>query len=1169
LKKLSPKQKAYRSSNPLWHHIILVSFMVFISCKHQPAANIQNETAETPQPINGVKKNTFAAPKIIPITSTNAPKIVKAGKPVITTDSSNGGNPFFNNYGTDQGLALSSVHCSIVDAAGNLWFGTLGGGASRYDGRSFTNFTPQNGLAGGGIYSLMEDANGNIWFGTHGEGVSKYDGNRFISYTTKQGLAGNFVRSIMQDKSGNIWFGTGGGGLSKYDGKTFTNYTTADGLAGNEVYAIMEAKSGDIWFGTNGGGASRYDGKTFINYTIAKGLAGDVVSAILQVRSGDIWFGTNRNGASRYDGKRFTNFTVQQGLPVNSILGMFQDSIGNIWFGTLEGGVSRYDGITFSNYTKAQGLAENSIANIQQDKTGDIWFCSLGGGVSRYIGSSIKNYTSAQGNGIRGIYSIIQSKTGKMWIGSRGGGITSFDGKRFMNYTTDQGLINNDVRTLMEDTSGNIWVGTFGGVSRYDGKSFTNFTKAQGLLGNDIWSIMQDRAGIIWFGSDRGGVSRYDGKSFKNYDTSQGLGGNDVWRILEDKKGNIWLGTHNGGISKFDGISFTNYSTAQGLASNNIYSMILDKSGTIWVGTDGAGASRFDGQRFINFSTSNGLADNVVCSLAEDTLSNIIWMGTNLGYSGLKLDSGSGGNTFEIFNKKTGYPIKDLNVNDICVDKNGILWGGTGDGYLVKFDYKAVKKTSAKLNLVIQNIQINNEDISWYNLLSQKNPGKHADSLALMNEMGVTFGKALSSAFLDSMQNKYGNIQFDSIARFYPVPVNLVLPYDDNNLTVEFAAIEPDLPQQVKYQYKLEGYNKDWSPQSNSTSAVFGNLPEGSYIFRLMALSPYGTWSETNYKFRILPPWQRTWWAYSFYGICLLAGIYFTDRIRRKVVIENERAKTRERELAQAKEIEKAYTELKVTQAQLIQSEKMASLGELTAGIAHEIQNPLNFVNNFSEVNKELLQEMKTELMQGNNQDAVSIADNVIANEEKINRHGQRADAIVKGMLQHSRSDTGVKEPTDINALADEYLRLSYNGLRARDKSFNATLNTNFDRNIGLINIIPQDIGRMLLNLFNNAFYAVSEKKKNTPAGYEPTVSLSTKKANNKVEIRVRDNGNGIPVRIKDKIFQPFFTTKPAGQGTGLGLSLNYDIIKAHGGEISVDSQEGEFTEFVVIIPTG
>ena len=266
--------------------------------------------------------------------------------------------------------------------------------------------------------------------------------------------------------------------------------------------------------------------------------------------------------------------------------------------------------------------------------------------------------------------------------------------------------------------------------------------------------------------------------------------------------------------------------------------------------------------------------------------------------------------------------------------------------------------------------------------------------------------------------------------------------------------------------------------------------------------------------------------------------------------------------------IEKAYAELKATQSQLVQSEKMASLGELTAGIAHEIQNPLNFMNNFSEVNKELLVEMKDEIEKGNVQEVKSIAENVILNEEKIIHHGKRADAIVKGMLQHSRTSEGLKEPADINALADEYLRLAYHGLRARDKSFNAEIITDYDQMIGNMNIIPQDIGRVLLNLYNNAFFAVAEKKKQQPEAYQPTVSVSTRKTGNNVEIRIKDNGNGIPTKILDKIFQPFFTTKPTGQGTGLGLSLSYDIIKAHGGEIKVETKEGEFSEFQIILHT-
>ena len=268
--------------------------------------------------------------------------------------------------------------------------------------------------------------------------------------------------------------------------------------------------------------------------------------------------------------------------------------------------------------------------------------------------------------------------------------------------------------------------------------------------------------------------------------------------------------------------------------------------------------------------------------------------------------------------------------------------------------------------------------------------------------------------------------------------------------------------------------------------------------------------------------------------------------------------------------LQKSLEELKAAQQQLIQSEKMASLGELTAGIAHEIQNPLNFVNNFSEVSNELIDEMKEELEKGDIKEAEAIAADVKQNLEKINHHGQRAADIVKGMLQHSRSSTGQKELTDINALCDEYLRLAYHGLRAKDKSFNAKFETDFDPSLPKINVVPQDIGRVILNLINNAFYTVSEKAKSlmpNAESYEPTVVVSTKNLGDKVEVKVKDNGNGISEKIKDKIFQPFFTTKPTGQGTGLGLSLSYDIVKAHGGEIKVESANGAGTEFTVVLP--
>lgn len=265
--------------------------------------------------------------------------------------------------------------------------------------------------------------------------------------------------------------------------------------------------------------------------------------------------------------------------------------------------------------------------------------------------------------------------------------------------------------------------------------------------------------------------------------------------------------------------------------------------------------------------------------------------------------------------------------------------------------------------------------------------------------------------------------------------------------------------------------------------------------------------------------------------------------------------------------LEKSLQGLKAAQVQLIQSEKMASIGELTAGIAHEIQNPLNFVNNFSEVSKELLDEMNEAIEKVDTEEVKEIMNDIIQNLEKISYHGKRAEAIVKGMLQHSRSSTGLKEPTDINALCDESLRLCYHGLRARDKTFNVKMMTDFDGNIGMVNVMPQDLGRVILNLINNAFYTVDEKLKSGIKDYEPMVFVSTRKVEKSIIISVSDNGNGIPKMNFDKLFLPFFTTKPTGKGTGLGLSLSYDIIKAHGGELNCESEEGVSTVFTITLP--
>jgi signal transduction histidine kinase len=419
---------------------------------------------------------------------------------------------------------------------------------------------------------------------------------------------------------------------------------------------------------------------------------------------------------------------------------------------------------------------------------------------------------------------------------------------------------------------------------------------------------------------------------------------------------------------------------------------------------------------------------------------------------------------------------------------------------------------------------------------------------------------------------------------------NTILPWNQNQLTFAYVGLNYIDPKRNKYAYRLEGYENAWVQAGTRRGVTYTNLPSGTYTFQVIAANSDGIWNNKGDSFTIIinPPWWFTWWAWSLYCILFAAAVYFfiayrSRKLKRQNLILEEKIEVRTKQLSDANQelneqreeitiqrddLSSAISELKSAQTQLIQSEKMASLGELTAGIAHEIQNPLNFVNNFSEVSAEMIDELGEELDKGEVAEARAIALDVKQNLEKIRHHGRRADGIVKGMLEHNRTSTGQKEPTDINKLADEYLRLAYHGLRAKDKTFNAELVTHFEPDLPLVHIIPQDIGRVLLNLFNNAFYAVQQKTKTAGVDYEPGIILTTSAEKGNLLISVKDNGNGIPDAIKDKIMQPFFTTKPTGQGTGLGLSLSYDIVvKGHGGDIAVNSIVGEETVLTVTLP--
>jgi PAS domain S-box-containing protein len=849
-------------------------------------------------------------------------------------------------YNTEQGLALSAVTCGYRDRKGYLWFGTGGGGVSRFDGKNFTTFSTVQGLASNTVWSIGEDNSGNMWFGTTGGGVSRYDGNTFTNYSTAQGLSSNVVYSIIQDRSGMLWFGTGGGGVSRFDGKEFTNFTTADGLAHNVVLCSAQDSSGNLWFGTYGGGVSRYDGTAFTNYATAQGLVFNVIRSIAVDRAGAVWFGSLGGGVSRYDGKSFANYNASQGLINNSIYCVAEDGEGNMWFGTVGGGACRFDGKTFTGFTTAQGLANNMVFSIVTDRTGGVWFGTLGGGICRYDGESLRSYTTSQGLVNNTIWSIGEDNDGNLWFGAAEGGITRYDGKSFANYTSAQGMSNKDVMCITRDRLGRLWFGTYGGgVMAFDGRTFTVYTTAQGLANNNVRCSAEDREGNIWFGTDGGGVSRFDGSVFTNFTVEHGLADNALWCITEDREGNMWFGTDGGGVSRYDGnrvdamlrgklaagpdtrdlmmkdgrpvATFTNYSKAQGLAHNQVYNMTQDAEGHMWFGTAGGGVSRFDGKTFLTYSMLHGLPDDNAYSLKLDAKGDIV-IGTNRGLTVLhgfipaygskepesavppsnKLSNNElrkYAPVWKVFNQNTGYPIKDINTNALYCGNNGILWAGTGDR-LVRFDPGRVHASSEPMHISIQSIKINNTAVCWHELAAGKESGgRNMPGPGLIEEV-MTFGAALTDAQRDTMRSRFSDISFDSVTRFLPLPVNLVLPYAHNNVTFDFAAVEPGRNSLVRYQYLLDGYDDTWSPVTDKTSASFGNINAGTYTFYLRARSPEGVWSKAiAYSFTVRPPVWRTWWMYSLYVLAFVSALWGFVKMR-------ERSVRREHEILRASE---------------------------------------------------------------------------------------------------------------------------------------------------------------------------------------------------------------------------------------------------------------------------
>jgi DNA-binding NtrC family response regulator/ligand-binding sensor domain-containing protein len=591
----------------------------------------------------------------------------------------------WRSYTALDGLANSFVYAMYAEPGGVMWFGTFGGGVSRYDGNTFVNFTTEDGLAGDDVLAIQGDSDGALWFGTL-DGVSRYDGTEFVTFTTEDGLAANAVSTIYCDDDGVLWFGTGywgheSGGVSRYDGKRFVNFSTKDGLPDDFIWSIYHDPHGVLWFGTWGGGVCRYDGKEFRNFTTKDGLADNRILAIHCDRDGIMWFGAWEGGFSRYDGKEFVSFTREDGLVDDSVCcSIHSDPDGTLWFGT-HGGVSRYDGKGFVNLATEDGLPAINVHDIRRDSDGTMWFTTGyvgsvgGGGVSRYDVNTFVNLTTRDGLADNSISAIYRDPDGVMWFGTNGGGVSRYDGKEFRNFAKEDGLADNYVWGIHRDPDGVLWFGTrTGGVSRYDGKEFVNFTKAGGWMNNQVAAVHGDPDGTIWFGTVTSGVSRYDGKEFRDFTKDDGLASNCVWAIHRGPDGALWFGT-DGGISRYDGETFVNLTTDNGLANNCVHAIHHDSDGALWFGTRN-GVSRYDGKEFVNFTTRDGLGGNYVTAIHQSS-DGTLWFGTE--GSGVSRYDGIAWSSLDMRDGLAGNSVFCIHQHE-----DGYLWFGT-DGGLTRY----------------------------------------------------------------------------------------------------------------------------------------------------------------------------------------------------------------------------------------------------------------------------------------------------------------------------------------------------------------------------------------------------------------------------------------------------------------------------------------------------
>ncbi|MBW8049432.1 MAG: SpoIIE family protein phosphatase [Cytophagales bacterium] len=807
----------------------------------------------------------------------------------------------FIHYGVADGLVQSQVSTIEQDKDGNLWIGTLAG-LSKYNGKEFKTYTKKDGLAEDWITTSYTDRSGNIWFGHYGGNVTKYNYEKkiFEDVHFKQYSQFNPITDILEDHAGNFWFAKKGSGIYKYepDSNIIIAVSDTPQLNSPNVYSICEDKFGNLWFGTNKG-ITIYNPKYDINSPDAfvylndkNGLPANVIFSIKSVLNDEIWIGTWTSGI----------IVIRT---TDNIYDLIKAS-------ESEGEALSADII--SNIKERDGLASNNVLSIYEDKDNNIWVGSLSKGITRYLpaSSSERKQDAAKGtykifSMKKGLFSyavddILQDREGNIWIASDMG-LDKYRGDRFVTFDESTGLINNIVWSILEDSKGNIWMGTDGGVSRFtfekikDKKRLSgnfkikNYTSGNGLSGDFVVCIYEDSKGNLWFSTVRKGVCVFDGKKFRNYNTNDGLIDNVVSSIIEDNDSNIWFATYKG-ATRFNPQKqkYTNYTIENGLGGNKVHTSFKDSKGNLWFGIVGGDLTKYDGTKFQKFSEKDGIKHRFVKCITED-LNNNLWFATYA--NGLyKYD----GQNF------TNYTIRGVKGSDfpwlITCDKENNIWIGISQG-VVKFDQQTnvftfYGKQEGFLGVETnQNAVLNDSEGNiWFGTIM--GAVKYSPEKDIPN-------KTEPKTFVNKLQLFHKDIEFQPDAQF---------SYDQNQLTFNFIGVSLTNPNKVRYQYKLEGFDKDWSHEIKENFVTYTNLPPGAYSFMVRSCNNDGVWNKepASYSFTITPPFWGTWWFYSLCAVAALSGVITFIKVRernftRSKKLLEQRVAERTKQLQEQKEI--------------------------------------------------------------------------------------------------------------------------------------------------------------------------------------------------------------------------------------------------------------------------